>query len=564
MDEHLESFYLWLQDNGFKPDKTKTDWTGTVSVEWKNIETGEWEIAEHAVTIWLPEGFPYHAPVVLSKDEPPLTPSWHLNPGDPLILCLWDSERGWKPDFTAHKLLNRISDWFYYYHTDTWPVDSQVPDLHRYLNHRGMVIIGEDWNPAPKLKHGQFTLWQSTKFDSTPDIASCAGDHNEPESRIADNIVIGSNPRRVRGAWFRVPQPFVPSGRLDILLSQLDELTQESSGWSLQTCIATVGIKATGAGFPITIGYPDNLGEERWLFLWGQFPERKGKRFKWSSHQNLRQVEVKSFQTAPASKDALLRRSAYISSSLTPKRVAVFGVGALGSSISLLLAKAGIGKLRLIDSDRLMPGNAMRHICGLPYVGIHKTAAVKRVINRHNPDCEVECCEATWDKIKLSAYIAGCDLVLDATGNNNFSLYLNKICFELDQPIVFAAAYRRARVGRVIMRFNSEDPCLECYLGYREAWTDDEYPIIPPAPDGSFIEDGCGSVTEEAVALDVEAVANFSARQAVRFLRGIREGNNLGLIVNEPLADVDGQVLRSPGMHFWTNRPYMNCSICGR
>src|SRR5690554_355917 len=41
--------------------------------------------------------------------------------------------------------------------TDTWPVDSQVPDLHRYLNHRGAVIIGEDWNPAPELKHGQFS-----------------------------------------------------------------------------------------------------------------------------------------------------------------------------------------------------------------------------------------------------------------------------------------------------------------------------------------------------------------------------------------------------------------------
>jgi molybdopterin/thiamine biosynthesis adenylyltransferase len=206
----------------------------------------------------------------------------------------------------------------------------------------------------------------------------------------------------------------------------------------------------------------------------------------------------------------------------------------------------------------------MHHICGLPYVGIHKTVAVKQVINRHNPDCEVECCEATWDKIKLSAYIASCDLVLDATGNNNFSLYLNKVCFELDQPIVFAAAYRRARVGRVIMRFNGEDPCLECYLAYPGAWANDKYPIIPSDPDEGFIEDGCGSVTEEAVALDVEAVANFSARQVAGFLRNIHEGNNLGLIVNEPLADVDGQVLRSPGMHFWTNRPYMNCSICGR
>lgn len=562
MDNYLDSFYLWLQDNKFVPDETKTSWTGIVSVEWENAETGDWQMADHVVTVWLPPSFPYHGPVVLSKDDHPLAASWHLNPGASPSLCLWDSETGWKPDYTAHKLLSRISDWFYCYHTDTWPVDSQVPDLHLYLDKIGTIIIGEDWIPALDIPGGQFRLWRSTKFDNTPDIASCNREHSEPESRIADNIILGANPTYIKGTWFRVPQPFVPTNRLDTLLRQIDELVQESSGWSVQKCIEAVGIKVTGKGFPIAIGYPDNQGEERWLFLWSQFPQRRDKRYKWLSPQNLRQIEISSFQTAPANKDALLRRSAYISKSLTSKCVAVFGIGALGGNVALLLAKTGVGKLRLIDSDYLMPGNAMRHVCGLKYVSFRKTIATKFMINQHNPDCHVECYEATWVNRTLHDYMKDCDLVIDVTGNTNFSLYLNQICIEGKQPITFAAAYRRARVGRIIMRLNNKAPCLACYLCSRGSWTENQYPTIPVNPDESFLEDGCGSVTEEAIALDVEAVANFVTRQAIKFLQGRHDGNNLGIIVNEPLPNTSHEILCSPGMYFWTNGAYSGCSVC--
>ncbi len=563
MDNYLKSFCLRLQDDGFKPDEGKTYWTGRVSIEWNNDENGKGETAEHVITIGLLEGFPYRLPVVFSKDDPPLAQSWHLNPGDQPTLCLWDSETGWKPDYTAHKLLNRISDWFYYYHTNTWPIDSQVPDLHLYLDRIGTVIIGEDWIPSSDISDGQFVLWRSKKFASTPHIASSIAEQSEPEFRLADKIGLGSNPTRYKGKWFRVPEPFVPSNRLDKVLSQIDELMQEPSGWSIEKCKTVVGVKTSGTGFPLAIGYPDHLNETRWLFLWGQFPKRKGERYKWSSLQNMRHVTVHSFQTAPASKEALLRRSAYLSGSLTSKRIAIFGVGALGGSVALLLAKAGVGELRLIDKDYVMPGNAMRHICGLSYVGFRKTTAVQHVIQYHNPDCYIECFEATWAKTRLIDYINSCDLVIDATANTNFSIYLNEICVAQNQPIAFITAYRRARVGRIIMRFEDQAPCFGCYLSHREVWAEDEFPTIPASFDENFIEDGCGSVTEEAAALDVEAVANFGARQLITFLQGTHDGSNLGIIVNSPLPEVDTYPLGSSGFHFWNNKRYTNCLICG-
>jgi molybdopterin/thiamine biosynthesis adenylyltransferase len=411
---------------------------------------------------------------------------------------------------------------------------------------------------------GQFTLWRSRKFAGVIfDIACSNRVLSNPEPRIADNVLIGSNPIQIGGIWFRASQPIVPSKKLRGFLSQVDNLLEQPSGWAIKKSVEAIGIKASGDGFPLALGYPDHLEEERWLFLWCQFPKDRSKRYSWSSPQNLNKIEVKGFQTAPASKDALLRRSAYISNSLVSKRLVLFGVGAVGSSIALLLAKAGIGELRLVDSDHLIPGNITRHICGLDWVGLPKTAAVKSILRRHNPDINIECYEATWEVNKLRTYGQNCDLVVDATGNTNFSRHLNRVCVELNRPILFAAAYRRASIGRIISRIDKSDPCLECYLAYPNAWSSDEYPIIPTNPDESFIEDGCGSVTEEAIALDVEAVANFGTRSIIRLLREIHNRGNLGIVINEPLLDSDFDLFHFTGTHYRTNEPNPRCKVCG-
>lgn len=558
----LEAFHCWLQDNDFEPDGSRSNWKGRVSVDWKDSETGQWQTSEHLITIQLPESFPYRAPVVFSNDNPPLALSWHLNPVSPPSLCLWDSETGWKPNFTANKLLNRIREWFFHYHTATWPADSQVPDLHLYLDKEGTVLIGDEWLPPIGTINGQFWLWQSAISRYSPYIAVCGENQSEPEARIANQIVFGANPSRLKGAWFRVLQPFAPPKVLGTLLTQIDNLSGKTTGWTLRRCIDSIGHKTKDTGLPIAIGYPDNSGQERWLFLWVQFPKQKGQRFKWSSPQNMRQIQVSSFQTAPVTKSALLRRSAHVSHSLTPKRVAVFGVGALGGSIALLLAKAGVGSFNLVDSDSLLPTNVMRHVCGLNYVGYKKTLAVKFVLQHHNPDCVVECLEATWNEARLSDYTKGCDLVIDATGNTNFSLYLNKFCLKAGQPVAVIAAYRRARVGRIITWLHHEDPCLACYFTHQAEWSEDEFPTIPASPEGGFIEDGCGSVTEEAVSLDVEAVANFGVRKVISILQGNYDGCNIGFIVNEPLPEVKEGLFSSAGVKFWTNRAHPDCSSC--
>lgn len=423
-------------------------------------------------------------------------------------------------------------------------------------------MIGDSWQPAPDEEWGKFKLWLSIKFpENTTVIVS---DHlsEKPEERLFWITPIDA--KNELGIWFRIPKPFVPSNNLKKTLSDLDRLLSKDEGWALVKMKGVVGGRCNRVkdGLPIAIIYPDYTGRERYLFLWVQFPPQSVKKYNWSTDTNIHRVTLRSFQTAAAAKSDLMRRSAHISNSLNSRIVTVFGVGALGGSLALLLAKTGVGELRLVDYDKLMPGNVMRHICGLNWTGCSKTTAAKLVIQNHNPDCVVKTHSSSWELERIVEIIGDTDLVIDATGNPNFSLYLNKLCIRQKQPVMIVAAYRQARVGRAIIWQNENDPCFGCYTLNRNFWTNDVYPLIPPADPGEgFIEDGCGSVTEEAVALDVEAVANFAARAVVKMLRNEFGKINIGIIVNESIPE-SSSLLQSVGTQWWKNEAHPDCPLC--
>lgn len=73
-------------------------------------------------------------------------------------------------------------------------------------------------------------------------------------------------------------------------------------------------------------------------------------------------------------------RAGVLAPELHGQRVAVVGVGALGSFIADMLARSGIDHLTLIDHDVMMPGNVIRHLVGPDTVGLAKVDAVKRHI----------------------------------------------------------------------------------------------------------------------------------------------------------------------------------------
>ena len=99
---------------------------------------------------------------------------------------------------------------------------------------------------------------------------------------------------------------------------------------------------------------------------------------------------------------------------LKTSHVAVFGVGGVGGFTVEALARAGVGKITLIDKDVVSVSNINRQIIALnSTVGKHKTEAMRDRISDINPDCEVITVSEFYSEenpIDLSSfdYIADC------------------------------------------------------------------------------------------------------------------------------------------------------------
>ncbi|MGE5627801.1 MAG: sulfur carrier protein ThiS adenylyltransferase ThiF [Solirubrobacterales bacterium] len=78
-------------------------------------------------------------------------------------------------------------------------------------------------------------------------------------------------------------------------------------------------------------------------------------------------------------------------------KVAIAGLGGLGSNIAVSLARTGIGNLHLIDFDIVEPSNLNRQQYKIKHLGLYKTEALKNEIEEINPFIEV-----TIDTIKVT------------------------------------------------------------------------------------------------------------------------------------------------------------------
>jgi tRNA A37 threonylcarbamoyladenosine dehydratase len=111
---------------------------------------------------------------------------------------------------------------------------------------------------------------------------------------------------------------------------------------------------------------------------------------------------------------------------LKHSRVAVFGLGAVGSFVVEALARSGIGYLRLVDFDRLDASNINRQIYALhSTLGLEKAAVARARVLDINPDCEVDLHTSFVNADSLSQFLSpDLDMVVDAIDGLNAKVSL--------------------------------------------------------------------------------------------------------------------------------------------
>jgi molybdopterin-synthase adenylyltransferase len=148
---------------------------------------------------------------------------------------------------------------------------------------------------------------------------------------------------------------------------------------------------------------------------------------------------------------------------LAKARVAVVGVGGLGTVSSLYLALAGVGYLRLIDQDIVETHNLHRQILynndDLHYPKV-EIAAQK--LKKLNPLIKVEAVSENVNVANVERLLLGVDCVVDGLDNMATRYLVNRACVKLNVPYVFGAAI--GIEGNISVFAPPETGCLECLM----------------------------------------------------------------------------------------------------
>ncbi len=188
---------------------------------------------------------------------------------------------------------------------------------------------------------------------------------------------------------------------------------------------------------------------------------------------------------------------------LATARIAIVGCGATGSALAGLLARAGVGTLRIIDRDYVEPSNLQRQSLfdetdaaeSLP-----KAIAAASRIAAFNSQIIVEPSVADLVPSNIEALLEGIDLILDGTDNFETRYLLNDYAVERALPWIYCAA-----VGSYAVTLNvlpGQTACLAC--------------IFPDSPRGMVETCETSGILNSAVNL----AASIAATEALKILVG--------------------------------------------
>ena len=112
--------------------------------------------------------------------------------------------------------------------------------------------------------------------------------------------------------------------------------------------------------------------------------------------------------------DLLKRNVKDISKKLKKAKVCILGLGGLGSNVATLLARSGIGYLKLVDFDIVEASNLNRQQYRISHIGIKKTEAIKTIIKEINPFVEIEVLDIKVDRENILSIVGDIEIVVEA------------------------------------------------------------------------------------------------------------------------------------------------------
>jgi molybdopterin-synthase adenylyltransferase len=225
---------------------------------------------------------------------------------------------------------------------------------------------------------------------------------------------------------------------------------------------------------------------------------------------------------------------------LAKSRVLILGCGGLGSASASLLARAGVGYLKLVDRDFLDVSNLQRQILYEEHdvkEGLPKVIAAERKLRHINSTIQIEPIIADVNRFNIEKLIQDVSLVLDGSDNFETRFLLNDACVKHNRNWIYGAAIESYGLMKNIIP--GKTACLRC--------------IMDNIPDPGTI-DTCESVG--VFGSIVVLIASLQCVEALKFLTGnLKE-------LNQDLLSVDVWQNSFQNITVTKSEIQKNCLVC--
>jgi len=220
---------------------------------------------------------------------------------------------------------------------------------------------------------------------------------------------------------------------------------------------------------------------------------------------------------------------------LLNSRVLIIGLGGLGAPAAMYLAAAGVGRLVLVDFDKVDLSNLQRQIIHTTErIGVSKVESARQTLLALNPEITIETFDRILEESALREQIEQSDLVIDASDNFTTRFAINAACFSSNTPLVSGAAIRME--GQVSVFLGKPGgPCYQCLY-----------------PEAGQMDETCSA--NGVLAPLVGIIGSIQATEAIKVLTEI--GTSL-----------NGRLLILDALHMeWRSlklKPDPECQVCG-
>jgi adenylyltransferase/sulfurtransferase len=222
---------------------------------------------------------------------------------------------------------------------------------------------------------------------------------------------------------------------------------------------------------------------------------------------------------------------------LAQGRIAIVGCGATGACVSGLLARAGVGRLLIIDRDYVESSNLQRQSLfdeADAAESLPKAVAAARKIAAFNSDVQVQAEVADLTPENIEALLGDANLLLDATDNFETRYLINDFAVKHGKPWIYAAAVAAYAVTMNIIP--GETACLAC--------------MFPTPPEGTVETCDTAGILNSAVNL----VGSIQATEAIKFLVGAKDKLRRTLLSFDVWSNEQAEIA--------ADRPRPGCQAC--